>query len=340
MRMIGAMVIALALVAAACSGAADTTTTAGRVGSGDGETLSDFIPGMPSFDPSDQAAALAESRRQEQRVQELVAQCMADQGFEYIPYVPNQDAFGSFDEADYVSEFGFGLATQILIDESEMERRFEEEMAQDPNRAIVEAMNPQEQQAYDTALYGEPPDIDPETMSEDEIDAYFQDYVPSGCMAEAQNEVYNQGAAEEFFRQFGDALDEQFRSIESDPRIQGLEERWAACMKDKGYDVTKRTDPELSIVRRLEAIGVVTDLEVGPEGELMGYGMEAVEPDDPRRSQIQAIADEEIALATASYECSKEFADVYQEVQQEYEQKFIEQHRAELERFRQEHSGG
>ncbi len=340
MHRFGTLVVVMALVGAACSGAGAGSTTTSVATSAGGESLQDFIPGMPSFDPSDQAAAAAQARQMEQRVQELVAECMAEQGFEYVPYVPNMDGMG-FNEADYVDEFGFGMATQVLVDDAEMQRRMEEEMGADPNQAIVEAMTEQERQAYNDALWGPQPEIDPETMSEEEIQAAFENFQPTGCMAEAQDAVYNQQAAMEFFNRFGPDLEEQFSRIESDPRIQGLNDQWAACMKDKGYDdFTQPSDAELYIARQLEAIGVITDLEIGPNGEMMGFGMEGIQPDDPRRSQIEAIADEEVALAKASLECSKLFAEVYEEVQREYEQRFIEEHRAELEAFREEHAGG
>ena len=333
MRGLVAVVVA-AMFVAACSMVGSSETTAGS----QGESLSDFIPGMPSFDPSNPEAAQAEFRRQEQQAQERIAECMAEQGFEYIPYVPNFEEM-NFEEADYVEEFGFGFATELLVDPEEMEARMEAEMAQDPNQAIVEAMSPEEQEAYYEALYGPQPEIDPETMSEEEIQAAFENFEPSGCQTEAYEEVFDQGAAQAFYEEFGAQLEEFFRRAESDPRIQELDDKWAACMKEKGYDFQRRSDAELSILRQLEAVGVVTDLEVSPDGELMGFGMEGLGPDDPRRSEVEAIAEEELAVAKATFECEEGLDEVYQEVYRELEREFIEQHRAELERFRKEHGG-
>ncbi len=344
MRVFKTLTVVSALVVAACSpgGAEQTTTTPAPQGETQGaprgETLQDFIPGMPSFDVADPAVAEAQARQLEQRVQELVARCMADQGFEYIPYVPNLD-FGGFDQEQYVAEFGFGYATELVADQDEMQRRFEEEMAADPNQAIIDAMTPQELDAYQEALWGAAPDIDPETMTEEEIQAAFENFQPSGCMAEAQNQVYNSEAAQAFFLEFGPKIEEVFRSVESDPRILELQEKWAECMREKGYDFASTSEAELYILRQLEALGVVTDLEVGPNGELMGLGMTGVEPDDDRIPQIQAIADEEVEIAVAAFACEEQFTEVYREVQQEYEQRFIDENRADLERFREEYGG-
>ena len=79
----------------------------------DGELgLDDFIPGAQAFDPD------ADFRSQEMEVQQQIAECMAQEGFEYIPYVPSDvgGGFGpgEFDQEEYVKAYGFGVATWVL----------------------------------------------------------------------------------------------------------------------------------------------------------------------------------------------------------------------------------
>ncbi len=333
-----AAAVALALAATACGSGGTDDTGAAASGSDGGETLADFVPGMDSFDFTDPAAETAAFRRREQQAQELVRQCMAEHGFEYIPYMPDIDLTDDpVGDREYLETHGFGLATELLVDPEEQADDFDQYLDDDPNQAIVAAMDEAERQAYETALYGEQPEITPD-MTEEEIDALFENYQPSGCLDDAYAEVYDFDAARDFETEFGPLLEEIFSAAENDPRITELDERWSACMEDAGYEFSSFDEPEVYIARQLEAIGLVTDLEVGPDGAMVGFGMQPLAPDDPRRPQVQAIADEEIAIALAADDCAEDLYEVYVEVQQEYEQRFIDENRAALERFRDEHS--
>ena len=79
------------------------------------ERLSDYL-GMPGLtaDPEQQQAFYI---RQEQQIQESIADCMIAEGFEYIPAVqpPQSDStFGGADSREeYAREKGFGITTEI-----------------------------------------------------------------------------------------------------------------------------------------------------------------------------------------------------------------------------------
>lgn len=335
---IAVLVLVFASVAAGCGSPSDGTGDDGAADSG-GETLSDFIPGAPSFDIDDQAAAEAQFRQQEQQVQEAIRECMAAEGFEYVPYVPSQDSFygGPETEEEYAREFGLGLAPEILR-QGDFDEAAEQEFIDDnPNTAIVDAMSDAERDEYYQVLYGDSPEID-ESMTEEEIDALFQDFEPSGCEPDAYNEVFNAGASQAFYEQFGQELEDSFLRIESDPRIAELEQQWSSCMADKGYDFTDEQDATAYILRKLEEVGAVTDVDIDPEGFGYGFGSEPIEPGSAKEAAVQEIADEEIEIALASVECRQGSQEVYIEVYQEYEARFIEEHRAELEQFRDENS--
>ena len=88
--------------------------------------------GVVGFDPEEQAANLA---RQEQQVQELIAECMTREGFEYIPVTrPFDDfGFGAPGDVEFAADFGFGVTTYF----GETESPWVEEDWVDPNQAIV-----------------------------------------------------------------------------------------------------------------------------------------------------------------------------------------------------------
>jgi hypothetical protein len=214
----------------------------------DGElSLDDFLPGMQSG-PMDEA----DFRAEEMAIQQQVAECMAAEGFEYIPFVP-ADVGGGFgyeeeDHGEWVKKYGFGISTFVLMEE---EMGYDEESdpwADDPNQEIIEAMDEFEQQEYFRVLHGgEPPIIEEtpweeiEAMSPEEQEAFFdeayRDWEPTGCMNEAYEEAYGGGEADmAFWDEFGEDFEEFWTRADADPRIVEAQAGWSACMAEKGHD--------------------------------------------------------------------------------------------------------
>ena len=160
-----AMIAALAVVAGACGGGSEETdsgsgttgstvadtasaggsattgTTAEATGNGDDpeegdpERLEDFL-GFSFDDPEANAAFAADMER---RVQESIASCMAQEGFEYVPAVRRQD-FGFFasDQEDFARERGFGITT--WFGEEDLFSSGDEDWV-DPNAEIVNSLS-------------------------------------------------------------------------------------------------------------------------------------------------------------------------------------------------------
>jgi len=83
------VMMALVLFLTGCSGG---DKIEGSPDASDGElTLNDFIPGAVVFD---EANAEEQGLRQEREAQDKIAACMAEQWFEYVPYVRSQDQGG------------------------------------------------------------------------------------------------------------------------------------------------------------------------------------------------------------------------------------------------------
>jgi len=231
-----------------------TTTSGSAVDAGDdGElTLADFIPGAVQFDEN------TDWRAQEMEVQQQVAECMAAEGFEYIPFVPSDVGGGfvgdAFDEEEYVKTYGFGVSTWVLQDQAFQEGEGEDPYASDPNQEIVNAMDEVEQEEYYRVLYGGEPDIITNTpqeeldaMTEDELNQFYNDaysnWQSDGCQNTASEDVYGGGGAqEEFWQEFGQDFEDVMTRVESDPRMVDAQTGWSACMADHGYDYASQQD--------------------------------------------------------------------------------------------------
>ncbi len=328
--------VAGALVLAACAPAAtepstgplETATTlppatAGSVdtsGPGDEARLEDFIPGLPSFAPGDPEAGTT-MVRQMLEAEERTRRCMAALGFEYVPYVPPDQTEALLAGADRVEEVGFGIAVDVLATATGKDQA--PDLVDDPNVAIMEGLEPTERDAYVLALYGDTADPD----------------AAPGCREQARDEVFSVSVVEALIERVGNPWTEIGDRVRADPRVVELDATWAACMRDRGYVFSDQREIESYVVRRLEEIGVIEDLTVAPDGTVDSYTVVTLETDDPRLAEIQRVVDEEIAMAVAARDCRAGFADVVRDVTAEYEQRFIEEHRAELDAFRQEYGG-
>ena len=311
------------------------------------ETLEDFL-GFSFDDPEANAAFAADMER---RVQESIALCMAQEGFEYIPAVRPQDSgFFALDEEEYARERGFGITTWFA--EEELFASGDEEWV-DPNGEIVASLSESERNAYHEVLYGEDPFGEPDGSGEVES---LGDLWGSGCNGKAYEEVY--GAMNRVFTELGPQMEELNQRVEADPRFREAEEMWAGCMADRGFPYDTReamfeqVNEEFS--RRLEEI-------VGTEGAAFdpfsGTSEEEVEEffaeerseeevadffDQARQEAMAGIDQEALAalqqeerdIAVASFECAEELNDTVLEVFREYEADFVRENRDVLERLR------
>jgi hypothetical protein len=303
------------------------STGPGVASGADGETLADFVPGWPSSD------AAAADQGQAERAQEAIRDCMAAAGFEYVVDVPD-DPFGAQTEADLAAEYGFGLAVPI-VDQWQSDGGAPQSDDPDPNAPIVEALSDAERDAYYLALYGEDLVVD-DTMTQEEIDQAYQKSQKAGCEASAYGYAYNQEASAAFYEQFGTAYNDIVVRMQSDSRIAALDGQWSACMAEEGYDFATEIDAQEYILSKLEGVGAISDYEV--DRDSLSVASDVVELDSATQAAVQDIADEEVEIAVASVGCRQNFETVVTEVYRDYEAQFIEEHRAELEQFRDEYS--
>lgn len=358
MRRLILMISAAVVAVAACGGG--SSPTEGDDASEETEEESTSVAAFFGFDPNDPDAAAANSARLSMRQQELVATCMTNQGFEYVPaVVPIDGQDFVFDEEEYARERGFGISTSTWLtdggstsaDGVTVEFGSAPDQWEDPNQAIVEALSESEREAYNNTLYGEISELEfSSDLSDSESGPTDEDLWGGGCMGEAAKEVY--GMADEAFRELESLFDELQQRVESDPRVVEASEGWTACMADRGYDYQTVdelwtgldeyhnrynelvnipnpfegwTEEDIEIFFETSSEEAISDFYAQNQSEArQGVDQEA----------LAALQQEEKDLAVANYECGEKQREVTQEVTEEFESQFIAENRDVLEQAR------
>lgn len=333
-------------VAAAVAAVAALAACGGDAGPGEeltwedsplSQVLADLYGGDMS--PEEQEQQMAE---QEREVQEIIATCMAEEGFEYIP-VTYDHSFIAFDDDDWGSkewaeQYGYGITTDPWADQEQVEPV---EEWTDPNDDYVMAMSPGEQEAYYEALYG-PMDFaedDGEWVEGDDM-AVEYDWEEAGCQGLAQHEVYDQDNAQAMwedpaFSEFFAAAERIYEEVERDPKVAEINEEWAACMADAGFDgMTRPDEASNEFYEEWERLYTEADAQIDWEN----IDWEALGPNaDPVRDAIgedvlAEMREREIATAVADSTCKEDLGteSKYFAVQFEYEEEFVKTWQAEI----------
>lgn len=354
MRRIVALAVVLLLVIAACGGGTTTQSDSGaqqsespEIGNETTESQAtdqqsnnpweDYVSpiavllGYDNLDSEDQQAEFVQRERE---AQDTIRQCMAAEGFEYQPIVESELVF--FSEGDDLSpeeravQYGYGFSTYF----GEEQDFVEEEAYQDPNQDYIDSLGEAERDAYFRALYGDQPEFD-ETLSEEELEQSFENFVPTGCQSEAYEDLYGGGEFETFYQTFGDQLDGMYERIQADPRIVAEREEWVACMADAGYAFGSQEEIYEDLQSRMDPIW---NSQSFPGEDLTEEQFAAMSEDELEALYSQRPQfDEELLAEVREYELELAAVDIscpgtsflpsqaFFEVQAEYEQAFIDE---------------
>jgi hypothetical protein len=253
---------------------------------------------------------------QQQRVEELVAECMAEEGFEYVPVDQSQNGGVVFsdDEWDpesreWVEEYGYGAVNFPGRDD----QPDPDEQWVDPNQEYVQSLSESEMLAYYETLHG--PQPTEEELNDD--GSYEYNWETAGCYGRAQHEVSGGDPySSDEFKPIMEAINEFYMDLQSSPALSDLNAAWSSCMADAGFS---------GFATQVDAQNSVYD-ELNAHYENMTEYIE----DDPALVEIQ---EREIELALADLACREE-TDYRQEslrVQFELEEQFVQEHQSELE---------
>lgn len=284
------------------------------------------------------------SNAKQMQVEELQAECMREQGFEYVPVDWSAMNGGAIDVAreeddipwgtlEFAEQWGYGITTNPYQDSEEpLEPTPVDPGYEDPNMEIVNAMSETEQQAYYEALYG--------PQSDEPIDPEGEWVPPSweemGCSGYAQHEVYGDaafgGGQDDPFAELMDEMNRMWESISTDDRILSTESEWASCMADAGHpNLAKVGDAEQIIYEQVDPIWNDAYSDMPPDATEEDY--RAIE--QSIQEELAAITPQEIELAVDDYTCREDvgYQDAYNEVNLDLQQQFYDAHKAELEEW-------
>lgn len=218
-------------------------------------------------------------------VEGLVAKCMREAGFEYVPvdYATVRKAMDADKTApgltteEYAATYGYGISTQppggaaspAIIGLGE------------ENMRIFNSLSGSDQAAYNYTLFGENTDA---TFA---VSLEAEDFSETGgCTRAAIEQVFSPEELGAAYYNPGDAL------IEQDPRVIAAIGDWSDCMREAGFNFDSPEDIEEDIMDRLDAI-----LDGAVPEELSAAG----------QAELTELQGEERAIAVADLECELKF---------------------------------
>ncbi len=317
--------------------------------------MSEFF-GYEDMDPDEQEQRY---RQEEMDRQQVIAECMRAEGFEYTVFVYEQSfsfesPYQDMTRREFVEKYGFGISTMFEDGFAPPEMTPADEEI-NPNDEYVSSLSEAEQEAYYEALYGPPQEEPPmeETVGTDgEPVAVDFEYVPMGCDGKAYEEQ-SSPEDQEFMEEIGTLMStEIYERVQADSRVVDATKAYAECMSDAGYpEITSQEDTYEEVSTRMEPIynsmggGFVYEEEAVDDGSVSATVAAAPAPapgdtigddgaptyDEELLEQVQAY---ELALAAADLECGADLQRAMYEVSAEYEEEFIAAHGDELARYK------
>jgi hypothetical protein len=282
------VVAALNLLATACGGS--STSSGDQPGTGAAQTDGgdqDSLPGTKEFGLTEEEyAADIES------TQALIASCMAEAGFEYIPAPVEAVALaqanvrkrGTYEEKKaYKQKWGYDVTTRA-------ENKVKNIELGPQNLRIFDNLSAADQVAYERTLYGEDTNAT-FAFAFDEEDFHST----GGCTRKAVEQVFTPEQLKETYVNPKDVL------VEEDPRVIEANANWVTCMQEAGYD------------GYLEQDDIIGEFEDRLDELLQG--------DDPatltgaRAEELKQLQAEEIAISLADLDCEQALDRAVREVE-------------------------
>jgi len=255
------------------------------------------------------------------RREELIAQCMREAGFDYIPD-PNSGRWtvGTIvgDETqpnsrEWVTRYGFGIVS------GQWQSRFSnnQRIGSDPNEEHFNTLNESEQAAFLIALNGPPNLIPSPNMTEADWANFWRN---RGCWGNSQQKAFeesslSQSSNDEFASLF-EAINEMWTSVSDSIGMEAIYRDWSDCMADQGHPRFERPyDAAASIAEEFNLLQFLGDDDV---------------------FAANAIRENELELAVTDFNCRESIN--YQTRRNALffaaENQFVEDHRSALEAYR------
>jgi len=187
-----------------------------------------------------------EVARRVDAIESLIATCMNDAGFEYVPvdYATARTAMDSnskpsgLNSDEFRAQFGYGITTLFAGATSQGVLG-----AGEQNLRIRDGLSAADRTAYNRALYGENPTATFVVSLDDENFAQT-----GGCTRAAVEQVFN---PEELGPGFVNYQNAEGARIDQDPRVIAVYKDWAGCMRDVGYSYSNPSEIDADLASRL-----------------------------------------------------------------------------------------
>jgi len=252
----------------------------------------------------------------------LIAQCMRENGFTYTPDVNSgRFAIGGavFDETqpndpNWVAQYGFGIVSGHWQASSNSNER----IGIDPNLEYLDSLTASERYAFNLALNGSPQFLPHEDMTQSDLNELWAN---RGCWGRAHLQAMAESPLfvrdnNEFAPLF-EALSELGGMVANSPEMYTLHRDWAHCMANQGQQsFNNPSDPIFQIV--LEHHDLVNSRDAS------SYGA------------VQNIRNREIELALTDLSCrvAIDYQNRVKTLVFAAENQFIADHRQTLEAYR------
>jgi len=320
--------LAITLITGACSNSAAVTDSGAETTPATQGPLTEFLTslsGGAQLSQEEQARHFDERNR---RQQDLIAQCMAEAGFEYIPNLGATTVSFSDpnlwrpDDRDWVAQYGYGTVNDPYRNIGPNELLADEPPYTDPNADLLAAMSEAEATAWQQALWGVLSQTD-----DDSGDGH------TGCWGWASAETDDDAALHavtmsDEFAPLVEAL-QRFSDVQW-TEITEADRDWVNCMADAGHPgFEHRYDARNSIQTEQNEFWNNFDWESWDDG--IG-GM----PNPSDFPELAELGEREIELALADLDCrvtvDLQARNLAHQIAAETQ--FFNDHRAELEALR------
>ena len=259
--------------------------------------------------------------RDDATIENLIAECMAAEGFDYTPLASpdaiffTDEDYANADTEKWVAAHGYGMYKAMQAAEHAADGEATAEPV-DPNAGYVASLSESEAAAYYLALYGDAA----QTLPDEETGDPDYSWEDAGCTGAADHEVTGGADALTEFDQISTAIMDLYASVQTDPRLADVAAAWSDCMADKGYPGL--TTPESA----MESVGDSWDAI---------YHWDDPSFTEPSDEDVAEFRDLEIATATTDLACQQEVGwdTAMQEVQVALEESVLKDNKAAVDEY-------
>lgn len=188
-----------------------------------------------------------------EKVEASIAQCMRQQGFEYVAAdfrtvrrgMTADKSMPGMREEEFIKQYGFGASTMYTGQPPQLTEGYSPARVGlgERNVAIFKSLSPADQVAYNRALLGENTDATLAVALEIENFARC-----GGCTLKAIEQVFEPEELKPTYYNPKDAM------INGDPRMKAALREFSAAMREAGFDYSHPDDVETDIRNRLAEI--------------------------------------------------------------------------------------